>query len=121
MVSVLLLFATSIECFRVRADYVFTVTIADHQQQEFSHGAAENNWQQFGPISIPAGPPPPPTIRSLHTLPDGLWRYFRDMSFESQREMDVSDPRNKAIPPAWGNAFPLDAPTGNKNVRISKR
>lgn len=119
MVSVLLLFATSIECFRVRADYVFTVTIADHQQQEFSHGAAENNWQQFGPISIPAGPPPPPTIRSLHTLPDGLWRYFRDMSFESQREMDVSDPRNKAIPPAWGNAFPLDAPTGNKNVRSS--
>jgi PAB-dependent poly(A)-specific ribonuclease subunit 3 len=118
-VSVLVLFETPMEYFRVRADHVFTVTIADHQQLEYPHGAADNSWQQFGPISIPAGPPPPPTIRSLHALPDGLWRYFRDMSFESQREMDVSDPRNKAIPPAWGNAFPLDAPTGNKNVRSS--
>ena len=33
--------------------------------------------------------------------------------------MDVSDPRYKAIPPAWGNAFPLDAPNGSKNVRSS--
>lgn len=80
----------------------------------------QQGWQQAGPISIPAGPPPPPAIRSLHALPDDLWRYYRDISFESQREMDISDPRYKAIPHAWGNAFPLDVPNGSKgNVRSS--
>lgn len=49
-------------------------------------------------------------------MPDDLWRYHRDMAFEAQRDMDVNDPRHKAIPPAYTNAFPLDSnnSTGNK-------
>jgi PAB-dependent poly(A)-specific ribonuclease subunit 3 len=42
-------------------------------------------------------------------MPDDLWHYHRDLAFESQREMDMSDPRHKAIPPNWTCAFPLDA------------
>ena len=94
------------------------MTSQDQQEEEYAD-EGQQNWQQDGPISIPAGPPPPPIIRSLHALPDDLWRYFRDMSFESQREIDISDPRHKAVPPAWGSAFPLDSTTGSKNGRSS--
>jgi PAB-dependent poly(A)-specific ribonuclease subunit 3 len=68
--------------------------------------------------SIPAGPPPPPPIRSLHELPDDLWNYFREVALESQCTMDVSDPQNKAIPPAWTSALSLDG-TNTKTIRSS--
>jgi PAB-dependent poly(A)-specific ribonuclease subunit 3 len=39
---------------------------------------------------------------------DDLWRYQRDVALESQREMDPSDPRHKAVPPPFSNAYQLD-------------
>jgi hypothetical protein len=71
-VSVLVLFETPMEYFRVRADHVFTVTIADHQQLEYPHGAADNSWQQFGPISSTSGS----TSAAYYSLTTCITRWF---------------------------------------------
>jgi len=61
--------------------------------------------------TVPSGPTPPP-FRSLHSLglSDDNWRYYRDLAAEETRQMDPSDPRHKAIPLPYCNAFCLDAP-----------
>lgn len=66
--------------------------------------------------SVPAGPDPLPPIRSLHTmgLSDDLWLYHKEISYESQREMDPSDPRHKAVPLPFTNAYPLDGPNESR-------
>ena len=60
--------------------------------------------------SIPAGASPPPTLRSLHSLgvSEDLWRYYRDVAYESQREMRPSDSRHNAVPPPFCQAYALD-------------
>jgi PAB-dependent poly(A)-specific ribonuclease subunit 3 len=61
--------------------------------------------------TVPSGPTPPP-FRSLHSLglSDDNWRYYRDLKIEESRQMDPSDPRHKAIPLPYCNAFCLDPP-----------
>jgi PAB-dependent poly(A)-specific ribonuclease subunit 3 len=70
---------------------------------------------QFGyDATIPNGPTPSefPDYRSIHSIgvSDDMWRYYRDMSLESLRQMDPYDPLHKAIPPPYCNAYCLDAP-----------
>lgn len=65
------------------------------------------------PVTVPAGPSPPPTpisFRALHSLglSDDLYRYHRDLSMESTRQMDPADPQHKAVPLPYCNAFLLD-------------
>eukprot|EP00531_Pseudo-nitzschia_arenysensis_P000204 CAMPEP_0116123912 /NCGR_PEP_ID=MMETSP0329-20121206/5003_1 /TAXON_ID=697910 /ORGANISM="Pseudo-nitzschia arenysensis, Strain B593" /LENGTH=563 /DNA_ID=CAMNT_0003617863 /DNA_START=407 /DNA_END=2101 /DNA_ORIENTATION=- len=64
-----------------------------------------------GTSTVPSGPTPPP-FRSLHSLglSDDNWRYYRDLAAEETRQMEPSDPRHKAIPLPYCNAFCLDAP-----------
>mmetsp|Transcript_1498 Transcript_1498/g.3307 ORF Transcript_1498/g.3307 Transcript_1498/m.3307 type:complete len:580 (-) Transcript_1498:154-1893(-) len=64
-----------------------------------------------GTSTVPSGPTPPP-FRSLHSLglSDDNWRYYRDLAAEETRQMDPSDPRHKAIPLPYCNAFCLDPP-----------
>ena len=63
--------------------------------------------------SIPAGaaPSPLPAFRTLHSmgLSDALWRYYRELSMEAYRQMDLSDPRNNALPLPYVNPFVLDS------------
>lgn len=59
-------------------------------------------------------------MRSLHSMSDDLWRYFRDVALESQRTMDISDPRNKAIPPAWTSAYPLEKNSSSGSSNANK-
>jgi PAB-dependent poly(A)-specific ribonuclease subunit 3 len=74
----------------------------------------EQQQQVVYEATIPNGPTPSPfpDYRSIHTLgvSDDLWRYYRDMSLESIRQMDPYDPLHKAIPPPYCNAYCLDAP-----------
>lgn len=60
--------------------------------------------------SVPSGPAPPLAVRTMHSLgvSDEMWRHQRDMTLESMKEMDPSDPRHKAIPPPFSNAYQLD-------------
>jgi len=71
------------------------------------------------PSTVPSGPAPPP-FRSLHSLglSDDNWRYYRDLKIEESRQMDPSDPRHKAIPMPYCNAFCLDPPN-RQNSRSS--
>eukprot|EP00531_Pseudo-nitzschia_arenysensis_P000203 CAMPEP_0116125504 /NCGR_PEP_ID=MMETSP0329-20121206/5844_1 /TAXON_ID=697910 /ORGANISM="Pseudo-nitzschia arenysensis, Strain B593" /LENGTH=563 /DNA_ID=CAMNT_0003619545 /DNA_START=453 /DNA_END=2147 /DNA_ORIENTATION=- len=64
-----------------------------------------------GTSTVPSGPTPPP-FRSLHSLglSDDNWRHYRDLAAEETRQMEPSDPRHKAIPLPYCNAFCLDAP-----------
>lgn len=68
------------------------------------------------------GPPPPysPPFRALHSLgvSDELWRHYREQSLLSCRQMDPSDPRHKAVPLPYCNAFCLDPPH-SQNTRSS--
>ena len=41
-------------------------------------------------------------------MPDDLWRYHRNLSLEANRQMEGSDPRHKAVPLPYCNAFCLD-------------
>jgi PAB-dependent poly(A)-specific ribonuclease subunit 3 len=43
-------------------------------------------------------------------LPDDLWRYHRELAQEAMRQMDPTDPRHKAVPNPYCNAYCLDAP-----------
>ena len=64
--------------------------------------------------SVPAGPSPSPSplpFRSLHSLSisDELYRHYRNLSLESIRQMDPSDPQHKAVPLPYCNAYCLDS------------
>lgn len=81
-----------------------------------SNPIAEEDEQQEQKLyepTIPSGPvaPPLPDTRSLHSLgiSDELWRYYRDMSLDSTRQMDPLDPLHKAIPLPYCDAYCLDA------------
>lgn len=41
-------------------------------------------------------------------LPDELWRYYRGLSLAASRQMDPSDPRHRAVPLPYCNAYCLD-------------
>jgi PAB-dependent poly(A)-specific ribonuclease subunit 3 len=55
---------------------------------------------------------PPPNFRAIHSLGAGdeLWRHYRERSLAAARQMDPADPRHKAIPPPYCNAYCLDPP-----------
>ncbi|CAJ1959163.1 unnamed protein product [Cylindrotheca closterium] len=65
--------------------------------------------QEYLEVTLPAGPSPPP-FRGMHSfgMSDDLWRWHRDVALESLRQMEPSDPRHKAIPPPYCNAYCLD-------------
>ncbi|KAL3922034.1 MAG: hypothetical protein SGILL_002422 [Bacillariaceae sp.] len=69
--------------------------------------------------TTPSGPSPS-SIRSLHALglSDETWRYYRGLAMEQHRQMDPSDPRHKAVPLPYTNAYCLDPPNPH-NVRSS--
>lgn len=76
--------------------------VGDSQEKVASHEKSAS--------TVPSGFVPPPPVRTMHSLgvSDDLWRYQRDIVLESQREMDPSDPRHKAVPPPFSNAYQLD-------------
>jgi PAB-dependent poly(A)-specific ribonuclease subunit 3 len=62
-------------------------------------------------VPIGASPSPAPvSFRALHSMgvSDELYRYYRDLSLESIRQMDPADPQHKAVPLPYCNAFCLD-------------
>lgn len=61
------------------------------------------------PSTVPAGPSPPP-FACLHALgmSDDLWRQHRQWQLETIRQLDPTDPRNKAVPVPYCNPWPLD-------------
>lgn len=65
--------------------------------------------QEYVQATLPAGPSPPP-FRGLHSfgMTDDMWRLHRDVALEGLRQMDPSDPRHKAIPAPYVNAYCLD-------------
>mmetsp|Transcript_5036 Transcript_5036/g.12013 ORF Transcript_5036/g.12013 Transcript_5036/m.12013 type:complete len:483 (+) Transcript_5036:107-1555(+) len=65
--------------------------------------------QEYLEVTLPAGPSPPP-FRGMHSfgMSDDLWRWHRDVGLEGLRQMEPSDPRHKAIPPPYCNAYCLD-------------
>lgn len=73
--------------------------------------------------SLPNGPTtaPLPEFRALHSmgLSDDHWRYFRDISLTSLRQMDPTDQRHRAIPPPYCNAFCLDDNHPQRKTRSS--
>ena len=80
----------------------------------------ETSQRHHGAASIPAGPTPSPlpSFRSLQSMgSDALWRYHRDLSLESSRQMDPTDPRHNAVPMPYYNAFCMDSE--QKNSRSS--
>jgi len=83
-----------------------------HQQQQVLDDPAVE--RILSESTIPSGPTPPP-FRSLQSLglSDECWRYFRGLSLEQSRQMDPSDPRHKAIPLPYCNAYCLDAPNSS--------
>jgi len=71
--------------------------------------------------TLPFGPSPPPlpAFRALHSLglSDDLWRQYRDLAWEaSLRQMDPSDPRHKAVPLPYCNAYCLDKHSGTTST-----
>lgn len=87
---------------------------AQQQQQQASNvesvGYPEESQEEPTETSVPSGPAPPLPVRTMHSLgvSDELWRHQRNVALESLREMDPSDPRHKAIPPPFSNAYQLD-------------
>ena len=74
-------------------------------------GQIDPTQRHHGAASIPAGPTPSPlpSFRSLQSMgSDALWRYHRELSLESNRQMDPTDPRHNAVPMPYYNAFCLD-------------
>lgn len=53
-------------------------------------------------------------------MTDDLWRFHRDASLEVLRQMDPADPRHKAIPLPYCNAFCLDDTNSNPSPRSSR-
>ena len=81
---------------------------AEEQTHEQHQGQQQHPLEE---TTVPSGPTPPP-FRSLHTmgLPDDLWRYHRELAQEAMRQMDPTDPRHKAVPIPYCNAYCLDDP-----------
>jgi PAB-dependent poly(A)-specific ribonuclease subunit 3 len=69
------------------------------------------------PVSVPSGPAPAPSFRALHSvgLSEDMWRHYRDLSLQSMRQMDPSDPRHKAVPLPYCNAYCLDTVTTGRS------
>jgi PAB-dependent poly(A)-specific ribonuclease subunit 3 len=57
--------------------------------------------------TVIAAGPTPSSLPSL-ALPDESWRYYRGLALEATRQMDPSDPRHKAVPLPYVNAYCLD-------------
>eukprot|EP00529_Nitzschia_sp_RCC80_P015469 CAMPEP_0113467460 /NCGR_PEP_ID=MMETSP0014_2-20120614/14825_1 /TAXON_ID=2857 /ORGANISM="Nitzschia sp." /LENGTH=693 /DNA_ID=CAMNT_0000359767 /DNA_START=1563 /DNA_END=3644 /DNA_ORIENTATION=- /assembly_acc=CAM_ASM_000159 len=85
------------------------------QGQQQAQGGGQDDAQQEpvgpGETTGAAGPGGPP-FRSLQSLglSDDQWRYFRELAHEQTRQLDPSDPRHKAIPVPYSNAWCLDGP-----------
>lgn len=97
----------------------------DNQQLAYDESSSTAQQHQEGAMesTIPAGPIPlppqhpssilaPPPFRALHSLgaSDDLWRHYRDQAMEACRQMGPGDPRHKAVPPPFCNAYCLDPP-----------
>lgn len=69
--------------------------------QESAEEPPVQDFTEFKPYesTVPAGPTPPipPSIRALHSLamPDDLWRFYRGLALECNRQMNPSDQRHK--------------------------
>jgi PAB-dependent poly(A)-specific ribonuclease subunit 3 len=83
------------------------------QQPPLPHG--DNLQNDYAEATLASGPTPPseqqPAFQGLHSLgvSDDLWRYYRQQSLESIRQMDPADPLHRAIPLPFCNAFLLDS------------
>lgn len=89
-------------------------TVAATNDQLLYHNEIETQQHRhLGTSTVPAGPPPPPlpSFRTLHSmgLSDSMWRYHRELALEAHRQMDPSDPRHRAVPLPYYNAFCMDA------------
>jgi PAB-dependent poly(A)-specific ribonuclease subunit 3 len=84
-------------------------------------GEPQDETTQQIETSIPAGPVPPLPVRTMRSLgvSDELWRHERDLALEAMREMDPTDPRHKAIPPPFSNAYQLDSVNNMGGTRSS--
>jgi PAB-dependent poly(A)-specific ribonuclease subunit 3 len=86
--------------------------------KETTQQVAEGVYQE---ASILSGPSAPPPFRSLHSMgmEDELWRYHREIAIEAVRQMDPTDPRHKAVPIPYCNAYCMDAPSQTGTTRSS--
>jgi len=75
-----------------------------------------------GPSTTASGPSPAPlpSFRALHSAGVGyeLWKHYRQLSLEMQRQMDPADPLHKAVPLPYCNAYCLDR---NRNSNKNKK
>lgn len=64
-----------------------------------------------------AGPTPAPSFRAIHSLGlgDEQWRHYREIAFETTRQMPGDDQRHKAVPLPYCNAYCLDDDTGGSS------
>lgn len=64
------------------------------------------SWWAKGTSTIPAAP----QCKSLHSLgsADTMWLHFRSLARVAMQEMEPNDPRHKAVPLTYSNAFCLD-------------
>jgi PAB-dependent poly(A)-specific ribonuclease subunit 3 len=78
-------------------------------QTSQNHKDQAGDEQKYIEVTLPAGPISP-HFSGLHSfgLSDDMWRWHRQVAMEGLRQMDPSDPRHKAIPPPYCNAYCLD-------------
>jgi PAB-dependent poly(A)-specific ribonuclease subunit 3 len=86
-------------------------SVTSHASTTYTSGQPENEAPLYD-TSVARGPTPAPLpeFRALHSmgLSDDHWRHCRQLSLESMRQMEPTDQRHKAIPPAYLNAYCLD-------------
>jgi len=66
--------------------------------------------QQAWQATTAARSMPLPPLRSLPSMgtSEDMWKYYRELSLESERQMEPNDPRHKAIPAPYVNGYVLD-------------
>ena len=89
-------------------------TVGSHQNIPFDAQPQQQQSpaQVAGDVTLPAhaSTAPMPSFRALFSvgLNEDLWRYYRDVSLEANRQMDPLDPMHKAIPLPFCNGYCLD-------------
>lgn len=76
------------------------------EQQDDTTADDGISWWAKGTSTIPAAP----QCKSLHSLgsADTMWLHFRSLARVAMQEMEPNDPRHKAVPLTYSNAYCLD-------------
>jgi PAB-dependent poly(A)-specific ribonuclease subunit 3 len=74
------------------------------QQQQLRHHHEPQEPYHYQSTVLRAGPTTPSSLPA----DDDSWRHYRGLALEATRQMDPSDPRHKAVPLPYVNAYCLD-------------